>query len=225
MLPMRIVEAVVTPDGGELVLYQRGDSFFLQLDGTDLMGSRAHGSEEELARRALVLLGERPAPSVLIGGLGLGYTVRAALDSLEARPRAQIVVAEFFSAVVRWNGGVLAHLAGRPLEDRRVRVAERDVAELVAESPGGFDVILLDVDNGPDALTLERNHHLYTTAGLGRLHRALTPGGVLGIWSAGEDQHFAGRLRRAGFETSMHRVRARSTGKGERHVLFLGRRR
>jgi len=226
--PTNIIDYVVTRDGRELVLYQRGGVFAIEIDGADLMFSRAHGSEEDLARLALEALGDRPAPRVLVGGLGMGYTLRAVLDGLDAgggkRSRAVVVVAEAFPEVVSWNRGVLADLARRPLDDRRVRVEEDDVVEVVARARKPFDVILLDVDNGPEALTLDGNRHLYTPTGLARLHDALAPGGVLAVWSATGDPRFVRRLGGAGFAASQHRSYARPGGKGGRHTIFLGRR-
>lgn len=223
MIPRRILDSVVTPDGGELVLYRRGDVYQIEIDAYDLMSSRAHGSEEELARRALQALGDRPAPRVLVGGLGMGFTLRATLDALKGRRGAGVTVAEVFPAVVEWNRRWLGELAGRPLDDPRVTVEVADVAALAtARSP--WDVILLDVDNGAEALTLEANRRLYGRAGIERLHGALAPGGVLAVWSNGEDPPFADRLRRGGFQVATHRVAARAGGKGGRHVVFVGKR-
>jgi len=223
MQPWRTLDAVGTPDGRELVLAQRGDMFLIEVDGEELMSSRTHGSEEDLARLAVAALGDRAAPRVLVGGLGMGFTLRTTLDSLAGRPGATVVVAEVFPAVVAWNRGPLAHLARRPLDDPRVLVAEGDVAERLANDEP-YDAVLLDVDNGPDAFTLDGNRHLYTAAGLERLRRALAPGGVLAVWSASDDPRFEDRLRRARFTTRVHRVRARAGGKGSRHAIFLGQR-
>lgn len=224
MKPTRILDCVATPDGRELVLYQRSDTFTIQIDNHDLMLSRTHGSEEDLSRLALDALGDHPAPRVLVGGLGMGFTLRAALDGVADRPGAQVVVAEVFSAVVTWNRGVLGPLAGRPLDDPRTRVEEGDVGRLLSAEGERFDVILLDVDNGPSALTLESNRRLYTDSGLGRLHRALAPGGVLAVWSATDDPQFVRQLKQNGFSAESHRVRARASGKGGRHVVFVARR-
>lgn len=214
---------MVTPDGRELVLYQQRDTFLIQIDSEDLMTSRAHGSEEEMARLAFAALEPRRPRRVLVGGLGMGFTLRATLDLLPERGRAKVVVAEMFPAVIAWNRGPLAHLARRPLDDPRVEVVAADVGELLAATTDRFDVVLLDVDNGPDAMTLESNRHLYSDRGVERLHRALTGGGVVAVWSAGDDPRFTRRLRRAGFDARTHRVRERP-GKGAHHVVFLGRR-
>lgn len=235
MKPFRLLDCVVSRDERELTLYQRGDAFYIQIDGYDLMSSRAHGSEDELARLALAEVrtgdGGRPGgagPRVLVGGLGMGFTLRATLDVLGGRGAggagAEVVVAEAFQAVVDWNRGPLAHLAGRPLADPRVRVVVGDVADRLAEAvdeAAPFDAVLLDVDNGPEAITLEANEHLYTQRGLARAFRALAPGGVLAVWSANDDPRFADRLRRAGFRTGTHRVSERHGGKGGRHTIFV----
>ncbi len=222
MQPQRILDVVVTQDERELVLYQRGDRFLIQIDSEDLMTSRAHGSEQEMARLALATLGVRPTPRVLIGGLGMGFTLRATLDQLDRSPGAVVIVAEVFPSVVEWNRGPLAHLAHAPLEDARVRVDERDVALVLSSTTEVFDVILLDVDNGPDALTLQSNRHLYGQRGLEAALAALAPRGVLAVWSAGDDPNFTLRMHKAGFEATTHRVRERP-GKGARHVIFVGR--
>jgi spermidine synthase len=221
--PHRILDCVVTADGRELVLSRRGDVFHIHIDRYELMASRAHGSEEELARLALTALGPRAAPRVLVGGLGMGFTLRATLDALDDRPGASVEVVEVFPAVVDWNRGVLAALAGSPLADPRVRVVEGDVADAVAAAGSGYDAILLDVDNGPEALTLDANRRLYTQAGLRRLLAALTPGGVLAVWSTDDDPRFAYRLEELGFAVSTRSVRARP-GRGARHVVFVAQR-
>ncbi len=226
MKPIHVLDCVATPDGRELVLYQRGDTFSIEVDRYHLMGSRAHGSEEDLARLALKAWGDGGAPRVLVGGLGMGFTLRATLDALDAqgaRAGAKVVLAEMFPAVVEWNRRHLGHLAGHPLADRRVQVEEGDVAERLKPGLPLFDLILLDVDNGPEAMTLEKNHDLYTPAGVGRLHRALQPGGVLAVWSADDEPRFVDRLRRGGFAAASHYVPARAGGKGGKHVIFVGR--
>ncbi len=165
------------------------------------------------------LAGKRPR--VLVGGLGLGYTVRAALERLP--PEAGVVVAELVPAVVAWNQGVLAPLAGRPLEDPRVKVETRDVAELLREAQGHYDAVLLDVDNGPEALTQEHNRWLYGERGLASLRLALKPRGVVVVWSASGDAAFARRLERAGFATQVVETPARGKRGGALHTLFIGR--
>ncbi len=160
-------------------------------------------------------------PRVLVGGLGLGYTVRATLERLP--PDAQVVVSELVPAVVTWNQGVLGPLAGRPLEDPRVKVEARDVGELLRQAEGHYDAVLLDVDNGPEALTQEANRWLYGERGLASIRRALKPRGVVVVWSASPDRAFATRLKRAGFATGLVETPARGKGGGPLHTLFIGR--
>ncbi len=223
MKPLEILDCMATPDGRELVLYKQGDLFSIQIDRYDLMSSRAYASEEALAHLTIAELAGRKAPRLIIGGLGMGYTVRAALDAVGEDPRAEIIVAEVFPAVITWNRQVLGGLAGHPLDDPRVQVAEGDVADVVAGESRAFDAILLDIDNGPQAMTLDSNERIYQQRGLSRLRRALTPGGVLAIWSADNDPRFADRLRRTEFEVTVHRVHARNAKRGRRHVIFMAR--
>lgn len=218
MKPWKVIERAPAPDGGELVLHQRGEEFAIRVNGRELMSSRQHGSEERMAEVACAGLGK--GARVLVGGLGLGYTVRAALDRL---PReAEVVVAELIPAVIAWNRGVLAPLAGRPLEDPRVRVEARDVGELLREAHAAYDAVLLDVDNGPEALTQEANRWLYGERGLAALREALRPGGRAVVWSASPDPAFANRMRRAGLVTEVREVPARA-GRRTMHTLFIGR--
>ncbi len=217
--PYRLLDCVVTADGRELVLSRQGDVFHIHIDRFELMASRAHGSEEQLARLALDALPPLPAPRLLIGGLGMGFTLRAALDALADRPLASIEVAEVFPAVVEWNRGVLGPLARQPLGDPRVRVLESDVGEVIAAGANRYDAILLDVDNGPEALTLDSNRRLYAPSGLRRLHAALAARGALAVWSTDDDPRFAHRLGEIGFTVTTRRVRARP-GRGAQHVVF-----
>ena len=202
-------------------LHRRGDEFSLRVAGLELMNSRQHGSEEALAALALAELA-RPAQNVLIGGLGMGFTLRAALDALPAT--ARVSVAELVPQVAEWNRGPLAHLAGRPLADGRVKLAVADVADLLARATRAYDAVLLDTDNGPEGTTHEGNERLYSPAGLRAAHGALTPGGVLAVWSAFQSPTFARRLVAAGFAVSEKNVRSRGK-KGVRHVVWLARRR
>lgn len=183
------------------------------------MSSRAHGSEVRLAELGVAALSAVGSPRVLIGGLGCGYTLGAALSALSAR--ADVRVSELSPAVVAWNRGVLGTLAGHPLNDPRVTVSEVDVIDELERSQRAFDLILLDVDNGPQALTQARNAWLYQRAGLARLWHALRPCGVLGVWSAGPDAAFASRLGAHGFEVGEHRVHARDARGGKRHTVWV----
>jgi len=219
--PETVVDRARAPDGGMLVLHRRGDEFTIRVDGKELMSSRTHHSEEELARQAVRRIGERAAPRLLVGGLGLGYTTRAALDALP--PRAQVVVAELVPAVVAWNRGPLAHLARRPLDDPRVRIETIDVGRLLSTTTVRFDGVLLDVDNGPQGLTRRANQLLYTDSGLALARRALRPGGLLAVWSASPDPPFERRLRKAGFEVETVAESARGSAGGRVHTLFFGR--
>ncbi|MBN1210462.1 MAG: hypothetical protein JXB05_36750 [Myxococcaceae bacterium] len=220
MKPWEVLARAPAPDGGELVLHHRDGEFVIRVRGQELMSSRVHGSEEAMARLASTALGAVSRPRVLIGGLGLGYTLRAMLDALGAD--ARLVVAELAEAIVSWNRGPLAPLAGRPLEDPRVRVELMDVQRVMRRG-APWHAILLDVDNGPTALTRASNAGLYDGPGLAAAHAALAPQGVLVVWSAGPDERFTARLAHAGFNAEAHTVPA-GKGRGTRHTLFVARR-
>jgi spermidine synthase len=218
MKPQHTLGRSSTPDGGEVVLYERDGAYTIRVNGLELMSSRAHGSEEDLARLTLAKVESR-RPKVLVGGLGMGYTLRAVLDVVP--PSAKVMVAEILPAIVGWNRDELAHLARSPLEDPRVAVVERDVAEIIAGGPAAFNAVLLDVDNGPAALSVTRNDGLYTASGLAAIRWCLRPGGVFGVWSADPDRAFEKRLRKAGFEVSVETVAARHGAKGPKHTVFV----
>ncbi len=220
MLAWETVGRARAPDGTELRLARRGEEWVVRCDGRVLMSSRTHGSEDALA--ALALERARRRRTVLIGGLGLGYTLRAALD--QAPPEARVVVAELVPEIVEWSRGPVAHLAGRALDDPRVRVQVRDVAAVVAEARGAFDAILLDVDNAPGSPVLRGNDRLYGEAGVRACRDALADGGVLAVWSAGPDDRYLERLERAGLDAEARPVAPLGGGPG-RHVIFLGARR
>jgi len=203
-----------------LDLSQRGSEFALRVGGQELMNSRMHGSEDALAELACARLAHPHRARILIGGLGMGFTLAAALRALG--PQARVVVAELVPAVVDWNRGVLGEVAGFPLSDARASVHQGDVAELIRSAPSTWDAILLDVDNGPTALTQSSNDRLYGGAGLTRAFQALRPGGVLGVWSAGADAAFTRRMQRAGFVVTAEEVRARGAQGGRRHVVWIG---
>jgi spermidine synthase len=218
--PERLIDSTATPDGGELFLYERDGVFTLRIGGIELMTSRAHASEDELAWRSIGMLRHTRRPRVLVGGLGMGFTLRAALD---ASPRpAEVVVAELLSAVVRWNRDHLGGLAGHPVDDPRVTVVERDLADVIADSPRGFDVILNDVDNGPSGCSLPANERLYRADGLASIRRCLRPGGVLGVWCAEPDPRFLKTIGAAGFRAHAENVYSRGVPKGPQHALFIG---
>lgn len=220
MKPQSTLDRVTTPDGKELVLYERDGVYTIRVDGLELMSSRAHGSEEDLAELVIGELGTR-RPRVLVGGLGMGFTLRAVLDLVP--PDATVVVAELLPEVVAWNRGPLAELARSPLSDPRVSLEVVDVGRVMATRPAAFDGILLDVDNGPSALTDRRNADLYRKRGLEAARRSLGPGGVLGVWSASPDRPFERALARAGFTVRTETVRARRGTKGPRHTIFIAR--
>ena len=191
------------------------------LPATELMNSRQHASERLLAERAVEAFGQ-PPQTVLIGGLGMGFTLRAALDALNGS--ARVTVAELLPAVVQWNREHMGGLAGEPLEDPRVHVHVGDVDDLLDGVHHTYDLILLDTDNGPEGTSRDENEDLYTMAGLKRAHRALTPGGILAVWSAFPSSEFTRRLERSGFDAKV--TQARAYGKrGARHVIWLARRR
>ncbi|MBP6700673.1 MAG: hypothetical protein KA135_05475 [Halioglobus sp.] len=219
----QILAAVDIPNGGgTLTLAQRDKEFSIRLSGIrgELMNSRVHGSEEALAELGCARLASVAGARVLVGGLGMGFTLAASLQAVPAS--AAVTVAELIPAVVDWNRGPLGDCAGRPLDDRRTRVHIGDVADLVAGSDNAFDAILLDVDNGPEGLTQVDNQRLYSAAGLRALHRALGPEGTLAVWSAGPDPQFVIRLKKTGFHVTVRSVRARP-GKGSHHTIFLGK--
>lgn len=218
MKPLELIGQARTPDGSEMTLARRDREFLILANGKPLMSSRMHGSEQALATLACARLPDEP--HVLVGGLGMGFTLRATLDLLP--PGATVVVAELVPAVVEWNRGPLGPLAEHPLDDPRVQVDLRDVADTLRSSADRFDAILLDVDNGPDAFTSSGNAHLYDDAGLSAARRALRAAGVLAVWSAWEDRKFEQRLRYNGFAVEVKRVRGRLKKGGPRHTIFLG---
>jgi spermidine synthase len=223
MIPRKLLDRAPIPDkSGELQLYRRGDDFFISLDGKELMTSRMHGSEAELAGLACTPIANRARARVLVGGLGMGYTLAAALSVLQ--DNASVIVAELVPAVVQWNRGVLGELAGHPLDDSRVIVQERDVCIPLNDEQGGFDAVMLDVDNNPRSLTQKSNDWLYSDTGLQVIYRALRRRGVLTVWSTGPDSAFSLRLRNAGFRVQVKTVSARGCGTGGRHTIWVATR-
>ncbi len=220
MKPWDLLGEACTPAGDTLTLMRRDKELVILANGRSLMSSRMHGSEEALATFACARARTRTSPVVLIGGLGMGFTLRATLDLLAGD--ATIVVAELLAAIVEWNRGPLGELAGLPLADPRVHVEVADVAATLRANPGRFDAVLLDVDNGPAAFTSPANAGLYSDGGLAAIRAALTPQGVLAVWSAWDDRRFEQRLRYGGFTVRVERVRARLKKGGPRHTIFLG---
>ena len=205
----------------ELQLYQSGDLFSIKIPGRgDLMNSRVHGSEKALADLACEKLGGSKKPRLLIGGLGMGFTLAAALKAIG--PDAEVVVAELVPEVVTWNRTLIGAPAGDPLTDKRSHVVVGDVADIIRQEPAGFDAIMMDVDNGPEALVRRENDWLYSSAGLRATRDALRPRGVLAVWSSSPDRIFSKRLRQAGFSVQEHVVRPHRAGKGPRHHIWIG---
>ena len=222
MNPMIHLGTAHVPGGVEIRLYKRGDEFMILLPRDELMSSRMRNSEERLATMTLERLVGNPAPRVLIGGYGMGFTLRAALAAMPQR--ARVTVAELLPEIIVWARGPMAELTAGCLDDPRVTLEVRDVAETIAFDVGHFDAILLAVDNGPDGVVRKENDRLYSRAGLATTFGALRPGGVLAVWSAADDAGFTRRLRGAGFEVEMVTVKARPNGKGPRHVIWFAKR-
>jgi spermidine synthase len=221
MLPRELLGSAPIPDTDkELKLYRSGDVFSIKIPGRgELMNSRTHGSENALAELACEHLGGRRQARLLIGGLGMGFTLAAALRAVG--PDAEVVVAELVPEVVSWNRTLIGEPAGHPLRDPRARVYVGDVAELIRHETHGFDAILMDVDNGPEGLVRRANDWLYGAAGLRATHAALRASGVLAVWSATPDRDFSKRLRQAGFDAREHVVHAHETRKGARHFIWV----
>ena len=213
--------ATIPGNGTRLRLLQRNEEFSIRIAGTtgELMNSRLHGSEDALATLACERIAGKAGAHVLIGGLGMGFTLAAASSSLGEDATA--TVAELVPEVEEWNRGPLGAAAGNPLNDPRTKVHIGDVAELLRDGDGQWDAILLDVDNGPEGLTRKENNWIYSPAGIAAAQKSLTPDGVLAYWSAGQDHAFTERLRRAGFSVDAVTVRAHRPGKGARHVIWL----
>jgi spermidine synthase len=222
VIPWSLLATAQVPDGGELRLLRRGAEFSIRLGHNELMNSRLVGSEEALATIACARIRARERPRILIGGLGMGFTLRAALAVLGSE--ARITVAELVPAVVAWARGPMAEIFGTSLTDPRARIDEADVGHLIRRGRSAYDAILLDVDNGPAGLTRKANDGLYDPQGLSATHAALRPGGVLAVWSSRPAPNFARRLRKAGFGVDEIRVRATGARGGARHVIWIATR-
>jgi spermidine synthase len=221
MTPRELIDSATVPGGGEeLRLFRRGADFMIVLDRNELMNSRMSGSEEALATMTVARLGGRGAPHLLVGGYGMGFTLRAALAVLGRD--AVVTVAELVPEILAWARGPMAGLTAGCLDDPRVRVIEDDVSAVIGRGRAAYDAILLDVDNGPDGLTRDANDRLYSERGLEAARGALRAGGVLAVWSAAPDARFARRMRDGGFAVEEVAVRARANGKGPRHVIWFG---
>ena len=220
MIPWLLLDTAVTPDGrGELRLMRRGDEFSINVGSNTLMNSRFSGSENALADLVCDRLCDRRKCKILIGGLGMGFTLRAALSRLGVD--AQVLIAELVPAIVAWARGPMTHLFAGCLDDPRVSVCVTDVALAIAGRAASFDAILLDVDNGPDGLTQGTNDKLYGLNGLHAARKSLRPGGILAVWSAAPNMKFASRLCQAGFGVDEVQVRANGKRGGARHVIWL----
>ena len=219
MTPRELLGMANVPGGEPLRLFRRGDDFMIVLDRNELMNSRMSGSEEALAVMTCERLGFRDAPHLLIGGYGMGFTLRAALALLS--PNGKVTVAELVPEIIDWARGPMATLAAGCLDDPRVSLDMRDVADVIGEARARYGAILLDVDNGPDGLVRAANDRIYSRDGLAAAKAALVPGGILAVWSAGTDAAFARRLVDAGFIVDEVNVRARANGKGPRHVIWF----
>ena len=220
MVPWTLVDTATVPDdGGELRLMRRGAEFSIMSGAIELMNSRLSGSEQALATLVCARLQDRPQAHVLIGGFGMGFTLRSALENLG--PQARVTVAELVPAVIAWARGPMAHLSGDSLKDPRLTVREGDVGDLIGSAEAAYDAILLDVDNGPDGLSRKANDRLYGPDGLADARRALRPQGILAVWSSAPNAGFTQRLRRAGYAVEEVRVRATGGARGARHVIWL----
>jgi spermidine synthase len=223
MKAWELLGATSAPDGTDIRLTRRDNEYVILANGKPLMSSRLHGSEEALATLGCTEARERARPRVLVGGLGMGFTLRAVLDVLPSD--ASVIVAELVPAVIQWNRESLAALARYPLRDPRVRIEVADVGMTLRQNRGRFDAILLDVDNGPAAFTVGVNAGLYDNSGVASAYAALCPGGTLAVWSAWEDRKFEQRLRFHGFTVKVERVRARLKKGGPRHTIFVAHKR
>jgi len=220
MKPTVLLDRSTTPDGRPLTLHEHDGAYIIRVDGVELMSTRQHHSEEQLAETVCSRVGGRGGIArLLIGGLGLGFTLRAALARLG--PEARVVVAELVPAVVRWNRTAEYGLAADALADPRVELIVGDVADVLRRSPGRFDAVILDVDNGAEGLSTAGNDRLYTQAGLATARAALRPGGCLAIWSAEDDPACVRRMRQCGFDVEVERARAHAGGGSWNHI-FIG---
>jgi spermidine synthase len=222
VIPRELVGVAEVPGGEPLRLFRRGGDFMIVLDRNELMSTRMSGSEIALGTMTLARLTGRTAPHLLIGGYGMGFTLRAVLAALPAGGR--VTVAELVPGIIDWAKGPMADLTAGCLDDPRVTLTIGDVGGVIRAAAGGYDAILLDVDNGPDGLTRPANDGLYSDAGLAAAKAALRPKGILAIWSAAPDPAFTRRLSRAGFAVAEERVRARSSGKGATHTIWFATR-
>ena len=223
MTPRELIGVAEVPGGPPLRLFRRGGDFMIVLERNELMSTRMHGSEVALGTLACDRVAARPAVHLLIGGYGMGFTLRAVLGRLAAD--ARVTVVELVPGIIDWARGPMAAVTDGCLDDPRVTLTMGDVAAAIRQATSAYDAILLDVDNGPDGLTRPENDGIYSNQGLASASKALRPGGVLAIWSASPDPAFARQLERAGFTVETVRVRARESGKGPVHVIWFAKKR
>lgn len=223
MIARELLGSAQVPGGEELRLYRHDRDFMIVLDRNELMSTRMSGSEVALAELSCARIAGAARPAMLIGGYGMGFTLRAALAILPAD--AQITLVELVPEIIAWARGPMVDLAAGCLDDPRVDLVMGDVATAIADGRGSYDAILLDVDNGPDGLTMAANDRLYSAQGLATARDALAPGGILAVWSAGSDDAFTRRLRNAAFAVDEVVVKARDNGKGPRHVIWFAAKR
>jgi spermidine synthase len=222
LIPREVIAVAEVPSGPPLRLVRHDRDFIIMLDRNELMSSRMSGSETALGAMTCARLRDPGKARILIGGYGMGFTLRATLKALG--PAARVIVAELVPGIIEWARGPMAAMTGDCLEDPRVEVRIDDVARLIDAGKGSYDAVLLDVDNGPDGLTRDSNDSLYSMRGLEAARAALRPGGVLAIWSAGADAAFTKRLKQIGFAVDEVRVRARENGKGPIHTIWFAKR-
>jgi spermidine synthase len=219
VIARKLLGTAQVPGGEKLELYSHGRDFMIVLERNELMSTRMRGSEESLATMTIDQLAGRKTPRLLIGGYGMGFTLRAALANLA--PKAHVTVAELVPEIIEWARGPMAAVTGDCLDDPRVLLRMGDVSDAIATATNEYDAILLDVDNGPDGLVRGENDRIYSRTGLQAAKRALTTGGVLAIWSAAADKAFTARLIRAGFAVHEVQVSARGNGKGPKHTIWF----
>ena len=223
MIPRELIGEAEVPGGAPLRLFRRGSDFMIVLERNELMSTRMHGSEVALGTMACDRLAGHKSPHLLIGGYGMGYTLRAVLGQLG--PTARVTVVELVPGIIAWARGPMAAVTAGCLDDPRVTVTVGDVGASMAHSTAQYDAILLDVDNGPDGLTRAANDGLYSPQGLANAKQALRPAGILAVWSAAPDTAFGRQLERGGFSVETVKVRARETGKGATHIIWFATKR
>jgi spermidine synthase len=223
MIPRELIGEAEVPGGPPLRLFRRGSDFMIVLERNELMSTRMHGSEVALGTMACDRLAGHKAPHLLIGGYGMGYTLRAVLGQLG--PGAHVTLVELVPGIIDWARGPMAAVTAGCLDDPRVTLTMGDVGASMAHSNAQYDAILLDVDNGPEGLTRAANDGLYSPQGLANAKQALRPGGILAVWSAAPDTAFGRQLERGGFSVETVKVRARETGKGTTHIIWFATKR